>query len=222
MSDHSRSPATTSSAPPSGNASSASPLMSSQGRTHIASVVVSKIAGLAAREIAGVHALGGGAARVVGTIRERIPGATSNVSRGVRVEVGEKQAAVDLDVVVEYGVAITDVAAAVRRNVIDALQRTTGLEVVEVNIAVNDVFIPSEEETRPVEPRVTGARPRTRLSPHSSPIYACGRRCRPRPRRSRCPPTPSALRPPPPPPSRAGPRCRSSSSTCWWSATCAR
>jgi hypothetical protein len=108
----SRSPATTSSAPPSGSASSASPLVSSQGRTHIASVVVSKIAGLAAREIAGVHALGGGAARLVGTIRERIPGATSNVSQGVRVEVGEKQAAVDLDVVVEYGVAITDVAAA--------------------------------------------------------------------------------------------------------------
>jgi uncharacterized alkaline shock family protein YloU len=151
----SRSPATTSSASPSGNASSVSPLMSSQGRTHIASIVVSKIAGLAAREIAGVHALGGGAARVVGTIRERIPGASSSVSQGVRVEVGEKQAAVDLDVVVEYGVAITDVAAAVRRNVIDALQRITGLEVVEVNIAVNDVFITSEEETRPVEPRVT-------------------------------------------------------------------
>jgi uncharacterized alkaline shock family protein YloU len=150
----SRSPATTSSSSPSGSASSSSPLMSSQGWTHIASVVVSKIAGLAAREIAGVHALGGGAARVVGTIRERIPGATSSVSQGVRVEVGEKQAAVDLDVVVEYGVAITDVAAAVRRNVIDALQRTTGLEVVEVNIDVNDVHIPPEEEARPAEPRV--------------------------------------------------------------------
>jgi uncharacterized alkaline shock family protein YloU len=150
----SRSPATTSKASPASSASSTSPLMSSRGRTHIASIVVSKIAGLAAREIAGVHALGGGAARVVGTIRERIPGATSSVSQGVRVEVGEKQAAVDLDVVVEYGVAITDVAAAVRRNAIDALQRTTGLEVVEVNIDVNDVYISPEEEAHPAEPRV--------------------------------------------------------------------
>jgi uncharacterized alkaline shock family protein YloU len=150
----SRSPATTSSAPPAATASSDSPLTSSQGHTHIAHVVVSKIAGLAAREIAGVHALGGSAARAVGTIRERIPGATSNVSQGVRVEVGEKQAAIDLDVVVEYGFAIPDLAAAVRRDVIDALQRITGLEVVEVNIAVNDVHIPSDEETQPAEPRV--------------------------------------------------------------------
>lgn len=144
----SRSPTSPTASPPS------SAPTGGHGRTHVANVVVSKIAGLAAREIAGVHALGGGAARAVGTIRERIPGATSNISQGVRVEVGEKQAAIDLDVVVEYGVAITDVAAAVRRNVIESLERMTGLEVVEVNIDVNDVYIPSGEETRPAEPRV--------------------------------------------------------------------
>jgi uncharacterized alkaline shock family protein YloU len=132
---------------------------SSPGRTHIAETVVSKIAGLAAREVTGVYALGGGAARAFGAIRERIPGASSNVSQGVAVEVGERQAAIDLDIVVEYGVAITDLARAIRRNVIGALERMTGLEVVEVNVSVNDVHLPSDDEGQeqapPGPPRVT-------------------------------------------------------------------
>jgi uncharacterized alkaline shock family protein YloU len=70
---------------------------------------VSKIAGLAAREAAGVYALGGGAARAFGAIRERIPGASSNVSQGVAVEVGERQSAIDLDIVVEVNVSVNDV-----------------------------------------------------------------------------------------------------------------
>jgi hypothetical protein len=71
--------------------SPSTPLASSKGRTQIADAVVSKIAGLAAREITGVHALGGGAARAFGAVRERIPGASSNVSQGVVVEVDEKR-----------------------------------------------------------------------------------------------------------------------------------
>lgn len=133
----------------------ANPLATGQGTTTIAEAVVSKIAGLAAREVGGVHALGGGAARAFGAIRERIPGAATNASQGVSVEVGEKQAAVDIDVVVEYGVAIADLAKAIRRNVISALERMTGLEVVEVNVSVNDVHLPSDDEDgddRPVEP----------------------------------------------------------------------
>ena len=131
----------------------------SHGRTHIAEMVVSKIAGLATREVSGVYALGGGAARAFGAIRERIPGASSNVSQGVAVEVGERQAAIDLAIVVEYGVAITDLARAIRRNVIGALERMTGLEVVEVNVSVNDVHLPSDddgqEQAPPGPPRVT-------------------------------------------------------------------
>jgi uncharacterized alkaline shock family protein YloU len=92
-------------------------------------------------------------------IRERIPGSSSNVSQGVAVEVGERQAAIDLAIVVEYGVAITDLARAIRRNVIGALERMTGLEVVEVNVSVNDVHLPSdddgEEQAPPGPPRVT-------------------------------------------------------------------
>ncbi len=126
-----------------------SELVTSQGRTQIADTVVSKIAGMAAREISGVHDLGGGAARAFGVIRERIPGASSNVSQGVGVEVGEKQAAVDLDVVVEFGAAIVDLATAIRRNVINAIERMTGLEVVEVNVAINDVHIPSDDDDQP-------------------------------------------------------------------------
>jgi uncharacterized alkaline shock family protein YloU len=151
------SPSTSSpgSPPPSGSPVPSGPTMSraavstslesSQGKTTVADTVVSKIAGLATREISGVYALGGGAARAFGSIRERIPGGSTNASQGVTVEVGEKQAAVDLDIVVEYGAAIVDIASAIRRNVIGALERMTGLEVVEVNIAVNDVHLPDED-----------------------------------------------------------------------------
>ncbi len=142
-----------------GNGASGAEPATSHGRTHIAETVVSKIAGLAAREVTGVYALGGGAARAFGAIRERIPGASSNVSQGVAVEVGERQAAIDLAIVVEYGVAITDLARAIRRNVIGALERMTGLEVVEVNVSVNDVHLPSDddgqEQAPPGPPRVT-------------------------------------------------------------------
>jgi uncharacterized alkaline shock family protein YloU len=115
------------------------------GKTTIAASVVQKIAGIAAREISGVHSMGGGVSRAFGAIRERIPGGGStgatNVA-GVAVEVGEKQAAVDLDIVVEYGASIVELARAVRRNVITAVERMTGLEVIEVNIAVNDIHLP--------------------------------------------------------------------------------
>jgi uncharacterized alkaline shock family protein YloU len=115
------------------------------GRTTVSDLVVQKIAGLAAREVAGVHDLGGGMTRAFSALRERIPGASASSGQGVAVEVGEKQAAADLDMVVEYGAAIPDLSRAVRRNVIAAVERMTGLEVVEVNISVNDVYLPGDE-----------------------------------------------------------------------------
>lgn len=137
--------------------STSTELVSSQGKTTIADTVVAKIAGMAAREVNGVHRLGGGTARAFGAIRERIPGSGGpNVSQGVSVEVGETQAAVDIDVVVEYGVAIADLAAGIRRNVIQSLQQMTGLQVVEVNIAVDDIHLPTDEseDTEPTPSRV--------------------------------------------------------------------
>ncbi|GAA1131756.1 MULTISPECIES: Asp23/Gls24 family envelope stress response protein [Streptomyces violaceusniger group] len=123
-----------------------------RGRTTIADGVVEKIAGMAARDVVGVHAMGGGLARTFGVVRDRVPGGRS-VTRGVKAEVGEVQTALDLEIVVDYGVSIADVARAVRENVIAAVERMTGLEVVEVNIAVSDVKLPDEEEESP-EPRL--------------------------------------------------------------------
>ncbi|MCS7477387.1 Asp23/Gls24 family envelope stress response protein [Umezawaea endophytica] len=130
-------------------------LSTEQGSTTIADTVVQKIAGLAAREISGVHALGTGTSRAFGAIRERIPGASASAGQGVSVEVGEKQAAVDLQLLVEYGVPIADLARSVRRNVITSIERMTGLEVVEVNITVTDVHIPGDDDTATSEPTPT-------------------------------------------------------------------
>ncbi|WP_069465308.1 Asp23/Gls24 family envelope stress response protein, partial [Actinacidiphila rubida] len=117
-----------------------------RGRTTIADGVVEKIAGLAARDVVGVHAMGTGLSRTFGAVRDRVPGGGRSVSRGVKAEVGEVQTALDLDIVVDYGVSIVDVARAVRENVIAAVERMTGLEVVEVNVAVGDVKLPDEED----------------------------------------------------------------------------
>lgn len=148
----SASPATSASAD---SASPGADLVSTQGKTTIASSVVQKIAGMAAREVSGVYKLGGGAARTFGAIRERIPGSGGpSASQGVAVEVGETQAAVDIDVVVEYGVAIADLATGIRRNVINSVQRMTGLQVVEVNVSVDDIHLPTDTEEAPTESRV--------------------------------------------------------------------
>ncbi|MEV4565777.1 Asp23/Gls24 family envelope stress response protein [Nonomuraea sp. NPDC049419] len=125
----------------------ATSLVTEKGTTSIDDGVVAKIAGLAAREVSGVHAMGAGAARAFGSVRG-IVGGDPNVSQGVSVEVGERQAAVDLDLVAEYGTAIPELAAAVRKNVIGAVERMCGLEVTEVNIRVDDVHLPEQDRGR--------------------------------------------------------------------------
>jgi uncharacterized alkaline shock family protein YloU len=134
-------------------ASSSSDLVSTHGKTSIADGVVQKIAGIAAHEVSGVYKLGVGTARAFGAIRERIPGSGGpNVGLGVAVEVGERQAAVDLDVVVEYGVSIPDLAQSIRKNVINSVQRMTGLEVTEVNVSVDDIHLPGDDSDAAQEP----------------------------------------------------------------------
>jgi uncharacterized alkaline shock family protein YloU len=130
-----------------------SDLVTEQGRTSISDAVVAKIAGLACREISGVHDMGTGPTRAFGVIKEKLPiGAVQpSAAQGVTVEVGERQAAVDVDIVVEYGAAIVDVAESIRRNVIGKVEAMTGLEVTEVNVTVDDVFL---GETENEEPRV--------------------------------------------------------------------
>ena len=114
------------------------------GTTTIQENVVAKIAGIAAREVRGVHALGGGAARAIGALRERV--GRADVTQGIGVEVGEKQAAADVVLVVEYGVPIQDVAAQVRSSIVTSVEEMTGLEVTEVNVLVSDVFIAGDAD----------------------------------------------------------------------------
>ncbi len=120
-------------------------LATGEGQITVAENVVQKIAGKACREVGGVHAMGTGGTRAFGAVRERIPGSSGpNVAQGVGVEVGEKEAAIDLDIVVDYGVSIAELGRSIQRNVKQSVERMTGLRVVEVNISVDDVYLPSD------------------------------------------------------------------------------
>jgi uncharacterized alkaline shock family protein YloU len=131
-------------------------LATDDGQISVAEGVVQKIAGTACREIAGVHAMGTGGTRAFGAIRERIPGSSGpNFAQGVGVEVGETEAAIDLDIVVEYGVGIAELGRSIQRNVKQAVERMTGLRVVEVNIAVDDVYLPSTDDDQDTTSRVS-------------------------------------------------------------------
>lgn len=125
------------------------------GRTTIDDGVVAKIAGIAAREVAGVHALGGGAARVVGAIRDALN--TTDLSQGISVEVGERQVAVDVTIVAEYPAPLQQVAGEVRAAIAKAMSEIVGLEIAEVNVTVDDVHIPSADadEDRDAAPEGT-------------------------------------------------------------------
>ena len=120
-------------------------LATEHGRTSIANVVVAKVVAIATREVNGVYDMGAGSARRIGAVRQRVPGTRTSDTQGVAVEVGERQAAADLDLVVDYGVSIPDVAAAVRANVIAAVERICGLDVTEVNIGIDDVHLPGQD-----------------------------------------------------------------------------
>ena len=130
-------------------------LANEEGQISVADGVVQKIAGKACREIPGVHAMGTGGARAFGSIRERIPGSSGpSVAQGVGVEVGETEAAIDLDIVVEYGIPIADLGRSIQRNVKQAVERMTGLRVVEVNVAVDDVYLPAADDDQDTPSRV--------------------------------------------------------------------
>jgi uncharacterized alkaline shock family protein YloU len=123
--------------------SQGSPLKSESGTTTISNTVVSQIAGIAAQEVEEAQMGGGGA--VGGLLQSVTGGSGNNLSRGVTVEVGEEEAAIDLTLTVAYGQSIPRVSDAVRRNVINRVESLTGLRVNEVNIRVNDVQIPDEQ-----------------------------------------------------------------------------
>jgi uncharacterized alkaline shock family protein YloU len=133
-----------------GSSSQESPLKSDMGITTVSNAVVSQVAGIAAQEVEKVQ-MGGGATAAVGGFLQSVTGSVSgsssgggNFSKGVTVEVGEEETAIDLTMAVEYGQSIPRITDAVRRNVTNRVENLVGLRVNEVNITVNDVQVPGE------------------------------------------------------------------------------
>ncbi|OWR28774.1 Asp23/Gls24 family envelope stress response protein [Saccharibacillus sp. O23] len=104
------------------------------GEIQIAPEVIEVIAGLATIEVEGIAGMSGGFAGGIAELLGR-----KNLSKGVKVEVGQREAAVDVSVIVEYGSRLPEVAGAVQRNVKRSIEMMTGLSVIEVNVHVHDV-----------------------------------------------------------------------------------
>jgi uncharacterized alkaline shock family protein YloU len=110
------------------------------GTVRIANEVIRIIAGLAASEVKGVVGMSGGVVDGFAELLKR-----KNLAKGVKVEAGEKQAIVDLFIVIEYGAKIPDTAYQVQENVKRAIESMTGLEVIEVNVHIQGVEFKSED-----------------------------------------------------------------------------
>ena len=138
--------------------------------------MVAKIAALSTQEIPGVQAMGKTVTRAFGAIRSKVPGASPATAQGVSVEVGERQAAIDIDIVCYYGQSIVETADAIRQNVIERIEGMTGLEVVEVNVSVDDLYIESDGDDQGFSGRVTDTvpPPADRPRPASRSIRAGG------------------------------------------------
>ncbi|KNF07399.1 hypothetical protein CLPU_17c00240 [Gottschalkia purinilytica] len=120
------------------------------GQIKIADEVVGIIAGLAATEVKGVAGMSSGLA---GGIAEML--GRKNLSKGVKVEVGEREAAIDLYIIVEYGVKIPEVAWEIQESVKSAVETMTGLNVIEVNINIQGVNIEKENKEEVQVPQTT-------------------------------------------------------------------
>lgn len=123
-----------------------------QGRTIISDHAVAKVVGVAARAVAGVHALGNGASRSIGAIRD-VVGAT-DLTQGIRVEVGDTQVAVDIIVMADYGVPLQELAMNIRIAVYQAVEELVGRSVIEVNIEITDVYVPTLHENEKTRSRL--------------------------------------------------------------------
>jgi uncharacterized alkaline shock family protein YloU len=121
-------------------------MVNEMGSIKITEEVVAIIAGIAATEVPGVAGMSGGIAGGIAEILGR-----KNLSKGVKVEVGEKEAAVDLYIIVEYGCRIPDVAWEIQEKVKRSVETMTGLNVIEVNIHVQGVNIEREHKKDTVD-----------------------------------------------------------------------
>ncbi|MBO9609042.1 MAG: Asp23/Gls24 family envelope stress response protein [Paenibacillaceae bacterium] len=111
------------------------------GNIQIAPEVIEVIAGLATIEVEGVAGMSGGFAGGIAELLGR-----KNLSKGVKVEVGQKEAAVDVSIIIEYGSKIPRVSSDIQRSVKQAIETMTGLGVVEVNVHIHDVHFKTNEK----------------------------------------------------------------------------
>lgn len=119
------------------------------GRTVISETAVAKVAGIAARAVPGVYSLGSGPSRALGAIRDAV--GNSDHAAGVHAEVGETQVAVDISLVATYGTPLHPLANQVRSSVYRAVEELVGLQVIEVNVEITDVYV-----APPVKPSAAG------------------------------------------------------------------
>ena len=142
-----------------------SPLEGEHGSTNIGDTVVSRIAGMAAGEVEGVY-MGGAASRTAGGMLESVTGSDSQ-RRGVSVEVGRTEAAIDLTMGIEYGRNILDLVGQVRNRITHRVESLTGLRVTELNVTVSDIIFhegesDDQDEARrrePESPTLSGGGP---------------------------------------------------------------
>ncbi|GAC1523121.1 MAG: Asp23/Gls24 family envelope stress response protein [Chloroflexota bacterium] len=124
---------------------------SGEGKTHISDIVVAKIAAAACREVGGIHDMGrtgvGGA--VSGAIGAVTGGSDQQSTKGVSVQVGEQETIVNVDIIVDYGTRIPQIADALRTTISERLNTLTGLTVRAVNIEVSDVYFPQQQRQQP-------------------------------------------------------------------------
>ena len=113
-----------------------------QSTIKIADDVVAVLAGVAVSEVPGVAGMAGGFA---GGISEVLSG-KKNLAKGIKVEVGEKETKIDVNIIVEYGARIPDIAFEIQNRVKKSVETMTGLTVVEVNVHVQGVKTENDKE----------------------------------------------------------------------------
>jgi uncharacterized alkaline shock family protein YloU len=112
------------------------------GTTTIERDVVAKVAGIAARDVGGVHALGGAARRAIGVVRDAMN--STDLSQGIIVTITDATVNVDVTLSAEYPISLQKVASDVRSAVILAVETIVGLEVTAVNVTINDIVTPDQ------------------------------------------------------------------------------
>jgi len=119
------------------------------GTIEIAPEVIEVIAGLATLEVEGVAGMSGGLSSGIAELLGR-----KNLSKGVKVEVGQREAAVDVSIIVQYGRRIPEISSEIQRNVKRSIESMTGLHVVEVNVHIHDVHFKTGEKPEEDESHV--------------------------------------------------------------------